>query len=196
MKRFIMIAGLLAALSVSAQDISLPQPVKSGGMPLMEALNKRCSTREFSTQEIDKQTLSNMLWAAWGFNREEKRTAPSSNNKQEIDIYVVLKSGAYLYDAKANKLIQITKEDVRAQTGKQDYVATAPVNIVFVADKEKGGAPATDCGFIAQNIYLFCASEDLGTVVRGYFDKEELSKALNLKDTQEPMLTQSIGKKK
>ena len=198
MKTFFIVTGLLffMGMGMQAQDITLPQPVKTGGMPLMEALNKRASAREFSSQKLDNQTLSNLLWAAWGYNREDKRTAPTANNKQEIDLYVCLESGTYLYDARANKLVLVTKEDVRAATGKQEFVGTAPLNIVFVADKTKGGAPGTDSGFISQNIYLFCASEDLATVVRGWYDADVIKKALNLKDTQDVVLTQSVGKKK
>lgn len=196
MKEWFILAGLCLALSVSAQDIALPKPVTSGGMPLMEALSKRSSSREFSTADLDRQTLSNLLWAAWGFNRSDKRTAPSANDKQEISLYVVLKSGAYLYDAKANKLIQKVKGDVRQHIGKQDFVATAPVNIVFVEDKSKQGAGATDCGFISQNIYLFCASEDLATVVRGWFDAKVVKETLKLEEQMQPILTQTVGKKK
>ena len=196
MKKLFLLAGLFLALSASAQDITLPKPVTTGGMPLMEALSKRSSSREFSTAELDNQTLSNLLWAAWGFNRSDKRTAPSANDKQELSLYVVLKSGAYLYDAKANKLIQKVKGDVRKQMGKQDFVATAPVNIVFVEDKSKQGAGATDCGFISQNIYLFCASENLSTVVRGWFEAEVVKNALKLEGNMQPILTQTIGKKK
>lgn len=192
---FATLGFLIALCTVSAQDINLPKPVKTGGMPLMEALNARSSHRSFSSEDIDNQTLSNMLWAAWGYNRADKRTAPSGNDKQNMDLYVVKKSGAYLYDAKNNKLIQVTKEDVRKQTGKQDFVWNAPVNIVFVIDKNKGNDNIT-AGFVSQNIYLFCASEGLGTVVRGWFDGEEVSKALNLKENQVPVLTQSVGKKK
>lgn len=196
MKHLFAIAGLLFVFNVSAQDIALPQPVKTGGMPLMEALNKRVSTREFSATEIDKQTLSNLLWAAWGFNRANKRTAPSARDKQELSVYVTMKTGAYLYDAKANKLIQVNKNDVRKQMGKQDYVATAPINLVFVEDKTKEGSGATDSGFISQNVYLFCASANLATVVRGMFDAAEVKAALKLKETQQPILAQSVGKKK
>lgn len=196
MKKIFLIAALCMPLSIPAQDIVLPAPVKTGGMPLMEALNKRVSTREFSVADLDNQTLSNMLWAAWGYNREDKRTAPSANNKQEISLYVVLKSGAYLYDAKANKLVQKAKGDVRKSVGKQDFVATAPVNIVFVEDKSKQGSGAVDCGFISQNIYLFCASENLATVVRGFFDAKDVKEALKLEDNLQPLLTQTVGKKK
>ena len=193
---FVSLGLLFMSLNVSAQDIALPKPVKTGGMPLMEALNNRATHREFSSENLDNQTISNLLWAAWGYNREDKRTAPSANDKQEIDLYVVMKSGAYQYDARANKLIQVMKDDVRKDMGKQDFVGTAPLNIIFVNDKTKNGAANTDCGFISQNIYLFCASENLATVVRGWYDGAVISKVLKLKDTQEVVLTQTVGKKK
>jgi nitroreductase len=196
MKKLVLLTGLFMAITVSAQDIVLPKPVTTGGMPLMEALSKRASSREFSTADLDNQTLSNLLWAAWGFNRSDKRTAPSANNKQELSLYVVLKTGAYLYDAKANKLALKVKGDLRGKTGGQDFVATAPVNIVFVEDQSKKGAGATDSGFISQNIYLFCASENLATVVRGWFDAKTLKEALKLEENLQPILTQTVGKRK
>ncbi|MDR0745404.1 MAG: SagB/ThcOx family dehydrogenase [Mediterranea sp.] len=196
MKKVVLLTGLFMTLHVSAQDIVLPEPVKTGGMPLMEALSKRSSSREFSVADLDKQTLSNMLWAAWGFNRSDKRTAPSASNKQELDLYVVLRSGAYFYDAKANKLVQKVKGDIRGKMGKQDFVATAPVNIVFVEDKSKQGSGATDSGFISQNIYLFCASENLATVVRAWFDANVVKEALKLEENLQPILTQTVGKRK
>lgn len=196
MKKFFLIAGLFMTLSISAQDIVLPKPVKTGGMPLMEALNNRSSSREFGTANLDNQTLSNLLWAAWGYNRADKRTAPSANNKQELSVYVALQSGTYLYDAKANKLVQQAKGDFRKQMGKQDFVGTAPVNIAIVEDKAKKGAGAANVGFISQNIYLFCASENLATVVRGMFDPAEVKSALKLSDDMQPILIQSVGKRK
>ena len=196
MKNLVLLMGLFMALNVSAQDIVLPKPVTTGGMPLMEALSKRSSSREFSAADLDNQILSNMLWAAWGFNRSDKRTAPSANNKQELSLYVVLKSGAYFYDAKANKLVQKVTGDIRGKMGNQDFVATAPVNIVFVEDKSKKGAGATDSGYISQNIYLFCASENLATVVRGWFDANVVKEALKLGENMQPILTQTVGKKK
>lgn len=196
MKPIFLLLGLFLVMNISAQDIVLPKPVTTGGMPLMEALSKRSSSREFNSEDIDNQTLSNMLWAAFGYNREGMRTAPSANNKQEMDLYVVLKSGVYLYGAAANKLTLVNKGDFRKSVGKQDFVYDAPVNIVYVADKTKGGMPDTDCGFIAQNVYLFCASENLATVVRGYFDSAEVSEALKLNNDQKTILVQTVGKRK
>ncbi|MDR0412887.1 MAG: SagB/ThcOx family dehydrogenase [Dysgonamonadaceae bacterium] len=198
MNKFI-ISILMASFcfSCSAQDISLPSPEKTGGKPLMEALNDRQTTREFSAQELDTQTLSNLLWAAYGFNREDKRTVPSANNRQEFIIYAVLKSGVYVYDAQNNVLVQKAKGDFRAKTGKQDFVAVAPLNLVYVVDLKKNSAEgaAVDSGFISQNVYLYCASAGLGTVVRGWFDKDDVRAALQLSEDEEPVLTQTVGYK-
>lgn len=163
----------------------------------MEALNNRSSSRDFSAEELDNQTLSNLLWAAWGVNREDgRRTAPSASNKQEIDLYVSMKSGVYKYNAQDNVLEQVSDKDVRKDMGKQEFVGNAPVNIIFVANETKKGAKDVDAGFISQNIYLYCTSENLATVVRLMFDKDVVSKALNLSETQVPVLAQTVGKKK
>ena len=219
------IKGLLLSLFVTssllsiAQDIKLPSPQKQGGEPLLQVLSKRASTRDFDTQKnIDSQTLSNLLWAAWGYNvpatatpaielsnllwaawgynREDKRTAPSAMNRQEISLYIVTAQGVYLYDAKQNKLAEIAKGDFRENAGMQPFVHTAPLNIIFTADLEK--APGNDmmfvdCGFISQNIYLYCASVGLGTVVRGSFNGDELAKILKLNEKQKVVLTQTVG---
>jgi nitroreductase len=144
-----------------------------------------------------------MLWAACGVNRPDgKRTAPTAMNKQEIDVYVALEQGLYLYDAKANTLVPILAEDIRAATGKQPFVKDAPVNLIFVADYAKMAAmpddqkdfyAATDTGFISQNVYLFCASEGLATVVRGYVDRAECHSAMKLRPDQKIILAQTVG---
>jgi len=183
--------------------VQLPKPQTEGGMPLMQALNERKTSREFSTKELPDQVLSNMLWAAFGINRPDgKRTAPSAMNMQEIDIYLATAKGLYLYDAKANSLILTLEEDIRAKTGGQPFVATAPVNLVYVADLSKMGRASdedknfysvVDTGFISQNVYLFCASEGLVTVVRGYVNKPALAKAMNLRPDQKIILAQTVG---
>jgi SagB-type dehydrogenase family enzyme len=187
---------------LAAQEIKLPEPQRTGGMPLMDALNNRQSTREFSEREIDLQTLSNLLWAGWGYNRETgKRTAPSSQNLQEIDIYVVKADGFYLYDAKNQSLIKLGDDDLRGTTGSQDFVAGAPLNLVYVADldrtktknfEDQPTASYANTGFIAQNIYLYCASRGLGAVVRGSFPNE-LSTKLKLREHQRIILAHTIG---
>ena len=195
-------------LTARAQDITLPEPVKKGGKPLMEALNDRQSAREFSTTDLSMQQLSNLLWAAWGINRPEagKRTAPSSRNVQEIDVYVAIKSGLYIYDATANKLKQVHNRDIRNFCGTQEFVATAPVNLMYVADMGKLGrkegdvirdadlfAPYANSGLIAQNVYLWCSSENMACVIRAMIDRPTLAKEMNLRTNQAIILGQSVG---
>jgi len=197
MKRLVIISVLIMGyLSCFAQDIQLPSPHRTGGKPLMDALNERQSNRNFSDKELTNQTLSDLLWAAFGFNRETKRTAPSSQDRQEIDLYVFLKTGAYLYDAKNQHLILKVQGDNRAKTGSQAFVAVAPVNFAFVGNLDKASnrdAALIDCGFIAQNIYLFCASEGLISVVRGSVDKKAVHELLGLNEKQEVLLAQTVG---
>ena len=164
------------------------------------------SQRAFSAKEIPLQMIADMLWAADGINRPDAgqglRTAPSTMNMQEIDIYVAMAGGLYLYDAKANILTQVLSEDLRALTGKQPFVKDAPVNLVYVADLAKMGKlsgsdidfyAATDTGFVSQNVYLYCASAGLATVVRGMVDKPALAKAMKLRDDQRVILAQTVG---
>ena len=178
--------------------IILPAAQKEGGMPLMEALNQRQSIRSFTNAELSEQTLSNLLWAAWGYNRNElkKRTAPSSMNKQEISIYLTLEKGLYLYNAEKHSLELIKSEDIRAATGKQPFVGSAPLTLIFVADTKKQSSATSsyaNVGFISQNVYLFCTSEGLGTVVRGWYNSEKLHKAMELSDNQSIILCQTVG---
>ncbi|SCD19869.1 This family is the oxydase domain of NRPS [Proteiniphilum saccharofermentans] len=182
--------------SISAQDINLPAPNKTGGKPLMQALNERKSTRSYQDKELTSQQLSDLLWAANGFNRDDKRTAPTANNRQELELYVTTKNGVYFYDARNHLLKEVKKGDQRAQAGTQDFVARAALNLIFVSDMEKASSREyayTNCGFVAQNVYLYCASEGLGAVVRGSFDKDKLSELLKLNSNQQVLLTQSVG---
>jgi SagB-type dehydrogenase family enzyme len=202
-KRSFCVLLLLPAALLVAQDIKLPAPDTKGGKPLMQALAARQSAREFSPEKLSPQTLANLLWAAWGVNRPDgRRTAPSAVNYQEIEVYAVTADGAYIYDAKGNTLKQVAKADIRKQTGQQPFVAGAPLNLVYVADFAKMGDrdemnkvawSHANTGFIAQNVYLFCASEGLGVVVRAMVDRDPLAKALNLTPTQRITLTQTVG---
>ena len=185
-------------------DISLPAPRMEGGKPLLQALKERQTARDFSAKKLPVQVLSDLLWAAFGINRPEsgKRTAPSARNWQEMEIYVIMEDGAYLYDPRANKLRGIVKGDLRKMAGTQDFVATAPLNLVYVADtaKMKGVQPedqslyaGADTGFIGQNVYLFCASEGLATVVRASVDRKALAVALKLPEQKRITLAQTVG---
>ncbi|MFP4366363.1 MAG: nitroreductase family protein [Bacteroidales bacterium] len=185
------------------ETITLVKPQKSGGMPLFEALNNRQSMRSYSPRELDQQDLSNLLWAAFGINREDgKRTAPSARNRQEVDIYLIMAGGWYKYEPEAHALLKLGNDDLREHAGSQDYVETAPLNLIFVADHERmTGAgqeerefySAADVGFISQNVYLFCASEGLATVVRGLLDRDRLHQLLKLKASQHVILGQTVG---
>ncbi len=194
----------VASCAESIEPIKLPAPQTEGGKPLMQALKERRSLREFSGKELPLQVLSDMLWAACGVNRPDKggRTAPTAKNTQEIDVYVVKAEGAYLYDAGTNMLMPVLAGDIRAVTGSQFFVKDAPVNLVFVADTSRMGGmdaaamdfySATDTGYISQNVYLFCASEGLATVVRGWVDKPALEKAMKLGRGQKVILAQTVG---
>lgn len=193
-----------SALAQGSATIKLPPPEMEGGKPLMQALKERRSTRDFDARPLAPQTLSNLLWAANGVNRTDsgKRTAPSARDWREIEVLVVTAEGAYRYDPQAHVLKHVVAGDIRKLTGTQDFVATAPVNLVYVADLKRmsnAGAEqqalysAADTGFIAQNVYLFCASAGLATVVRGSVDREALGAALGLASHQSIILAQSVG---
>jgi nitroreductase len=196
-------AAAFIAGSLLAQSIDLPAPQKTGGMPLMDALAKRSTARAFDSKELSTQQLSSLLWAAFGINRlDGKRTAPSAMNFQETDIYVLLKQGAYVYNAKSNKLDLVVAEDIRALGGTQAFVTNAPVTLVFVADLAKMGKGSDDnkkntanidVGYISQNVYLFCASEGLVTGARGSVDRAALGPKLKLRPDQMIILAQSVG---
>lgn len=189
------------------KPIKLVAPEMTGGRPLMEVLKDRKSMRNFAKTKLSDQTLSNLLWAAWGINRPEQNlhTAPSASNQQEIDVYVTLEKGLYLYEPKSHELKPVLAKDLRAATGTQPFVKNVPVNLVYVADHGKmyrnRGVPketkkfysAANVGYISQNVYLFCASEGLGTVVRGLVDRESLAKQMKLRSEQEVVLSQSVG---
>jgi SagB-type dehydrogenase family enzyme len=191
----------------TAQDlkfIQLPPPQTEIGKPLMQTLKLRQSSRDFDTKPLPLQEISNLLWAANGINRlhDRKRTAPSAMNWQEIDIYAAMQNGTYLYHAKSNRLLLVTEKDVREATGKQSFVKEAPLNLVYIADEQRMTRAndedrvrwsSADAGFIAQNVYLYCASQGFAVVVRGMIDRETLSKELNLKDSQKIIFSQTVG---
>ena len=199
-----LMSGSSFALDETLPSIQLPEPDKDIGKPLMQVLNDRKSTREFNEDKLSNQVLSNLLWAAFGINRPDsgKRTAPSAVNWQEVDIYVALADGLFIYDAKNHALMPILSEDIRGETGYQKFVKNAPVNLVYVADFSKITAKkaedkilysAADTGHISQNVYLFCASEGLGTVIRGLVDKAALAKIMKLGPDQRVILSQTVG---
>ena len=210
MKRLICTILLLLGTSLAwmyaqeARSLQLPPPQTEIGKPLMQALKLRQTARAFDTKALPMQELSNLLWAGFGVNRAEsgKRTAPSAMNWQEIDIYVALPEALYLYDAKANTLKPIVTKDLREATGRQPFVKDAPVTFVYVADaarmrnaseEDRTLYSAANAGFIAQNVYLYCASQGLAVVVRGMVDRPSLAKEMKLRPEQRILLAQTIG---
>ena len=185
------------------ETIVLPEPQREGGIPLMEGISKRRSDREFASQELPLPLLSNLLWAAYGVNRADgHRTAPSALDAQEIDVYVALPSGAYLYDATAHQLQLIASSDLRSITGYQDFVDEAPLDLVFVADYSRmklvpvalrESYASVAAGAISQNVYLFAAGNGLATVIRAWIDREAIANALGLSHDHQVLLSQTVG---
>jgi len=198
------------SLAQEAKTIQLSKPQIGSGNSLMQLLWKRMSSREFSPKPLPVEVLSNLLWAGFGINRPDgKRTAPYARaamknmDQQDMDIYVILSDGLYLYDAKANQLKLLLAEDLRGLAGTQPYVKEAPVNLIYVSDHAKMGdntpneqkifLSCAHAGFISENVYLYCASEGLATVVRAWIDRPALSKAMELRPDQKIILAQSVG---
>lgn len=183
--------------------LPLPAPETEGGKPLMTAIRDRQSTREFSDRPLSPQTLSNLLWATIGISRPDgKLTVPNARSRREIDVFVITADGTYLYDIQHHALKTVTTADLRPLAGKQDFVATAPINLVYVADytrmpdlspEQQLVYSSTDVGFSVENAYLFCASFGLATVVRGSIDREVLGKALGLGPQQRIILAQCVA---
>ena len=198
--------ALLAFVTSTAQvieTISLPSPQKAGGMSLLEALSLRQSQRSFSDKELGPQVLSNLLWAAYGVNRSDGGiTVPSARTWKEFDIYVVRGDGWFIYEPAKHVLLKMGNEDLREFAGTQDFVKTAPLNLIFVADYDRMTDAtdeirkfysATDVGFISQNVYLYCASAGLSTVVRAQIDRDSIREVFKLRPGQQPVLAQTAG---
>jgi len=207
-------AGILAGAALAAipavvkaaqelPPIVLPPPRQQGGMPLIEALRARHSTREYANRALSTQTLSDLLWAAFGVNRSSgDRTAPYWRHVMVMDIYTATADGVWLYDPKAHSLMPHLARDIRAATGLQDFVATAPLNLIYVAHGERMTDissedrrlySSVDTGFIGQNVYLFCASEGLASVFRGAVDTAKLGEIMNLPEGQFVTFAQTVG---
>lgn len=208
MKRILSVfVTLLIVVNVQAQEmkvIKLNAPDKTKGEPFMKVLNERRSDREYAPEMLSPQDLSDLLWATNGINRPDgKRTAPSAKNVQDVDVYVVLKEGAYLYDAKEHALKPVAPGDFReAVAGGQDFVKSAPVSIVLVSELARLGNAAAehtklmgavDVGIVCQNINIACAGLGLVTVPRATMDQATLRKELKLTDTQLLLMNNPVG---
>ncbi len=203
----LMSAALLsAAPSLAATDVAerrLPAPRPDIGKPLMQALKLRKSTREYSDRPLSDQVLSELLWAAFGINRPSgDRTAPYWRHIMVIDVYVAMADGVWLYEPKRHALLRHLPTDIRADTGTQDFVGHAPLNLVYVAHGERMQdiSPtdrrlyaSVDTGFIGQNVYLYCASEGLASVFRGAVDYKNLDRLMQLGPEQFVTFAQTVG---
>jgi SagB-type dehydrogenase family enzyme len=206
-KTITIILGILMGWGICTaqvlETVKLPEVQKTGGMSLMEALQNRQSQRSYSSKELSQQQMSNLLWAAYGINRPNGyRTVPSARTANEFDIYIIKPEGWYVYDPVQHSILKMGNEDLSEYAGTQDFVKTAPVNLVFVADFDKMASfnqemqifySATDVGYISQNVYLWCASEGLATIVRGQIDKAKAKEVLKLRPNQHVILAQTVG---
>jgi SagB-type dehydrogenase family enzyme len=185
-------------------EFHLEPAERGGGRPFMEVLNERQSTRQFSERELEPRILAGLLWAANGINREAegKRTAPSARDAREIDVYMLTPHGIYLYVPEGHRTKLIKPGDYRKEAlVRAEFALQAPIVLVYVANSkklEKFDAAsrefysAMDCGFVSQNVYLYCASENLATVVLGGINKEALGKLLGLVNDK-VLLAQPVG---
>jgi len=191
--------------------INLPEPQKELEFPLMKALEKRRTTRKWKDTPVSEQEISNLLWAACGItkskygNVKSKRTAPSACNSQEIRVYIIMKKGVFLYNEENHELIKIIAKDIRENIGTQKMMKSAPMGLVFVADLSRMKSPFlrskeaqrfcawVDTGYISQNVYLYCAASNLGTVVLSLVDRDKLHKLMKLKENEKIVLTQVVG---
>lgn len=194
----------LAAPRGAKATRKLPRVHRSGGLPLMQALWRRQSEREFATRPLPPALLGELLWAAAGVNRPSLggRTAPSAMNSQEVTLYAAMADGLFRYDPQRHQLVLSAASDVRQVTGYQDFVDTAPLDLVYVADHaamrlvpaaQREAYAYAAAGAMAQNVYLYCASAGLATVLRAWFDRGALSRAMGLPADQQLLLSQTVG---
>ena len=196
-------AAALPAAGLAQEARSLPAPRKALGKPLMQALHLRRSTRDYSPRPLPEQVLADLLWAAYGINRPSgERTAPYWRHIMVVDVYAAMADGVWVYDPEQHALRPHLAADIRAQTGLQDFCATAPLNLVYVVHGErmKEISPearrlygSVDAAFAGQNVYLYCASEGLASVFRGAVDYDNLARAMRLPDGQFVAFAQTVG---
>ena len=190
-------------LNAAEETMALAKPNMSGGKPLMQTLKERQSIRDFKPGSLSTQQMSDLLWAAFGMNRPEidHRTAPSAQNTQDIDIYVATAEGVFLFQAKPHALKKVSDRDMRTLTSGQPFGKIAPVQLIYVSDYARMPKvkpelrdlyAGVDTGCIVQNVYLYCASEGLASVVHE-LDREPLAKAMNLRSDQHIVVAQAVG---
>ncbi len=191
MKKFLLITTLCFTLSAQAETINLPAPDKTSGATLVEALQKRQSAREFSPQKLSEQTLSDVLFAAYGITHDGKHTIPTARNKHNLTIYVLVPTGTYLYQPQTQTLESVNHTDLRPITATQDYVKEAPVILVYAGEKE--ASLPLHAGSAYQNVGLYAAVNGLNNIVRTGLDMDKLGAAIGLPETHAVVATQVLG---
>lgn len=198
MKIRFLFTAILALATLMTQAEVLPRPQITGGMPLMDAMRLRQSIRDIDPNStVTRQELSNILWAAWGITHDGKHTIGTAMNRQELVLYVITPNEVSRYNPEEHSLTVVNQGDFRELSGRQPFAKDAPLNIALVVDTEKQEKvefQAYSASAASQNIYLYCASAGLKTVVRAMFDKEELPKALKLGENEKIMFVQTIGR--
>lgn len=186
----LMMLGVIMSFSANAVEVQkLPEPDKNSD--LMKLINERKSSREYSTKPVSLQTLSDLLWSAFGINDRGTRTIATARNEQNLKVYVVYQNSIWAYDANENSLVKVSDEEIEQYIAKQDFVKGAPVNLIYTgSDKDYSYFHA---GSAAQNVYLYATSKGLNTIVRGYIDKDELKDKLRLDRDEFVIINQVIG---
>lgn len=192
MKKIILLLGMLIPFSVAAETIELPKPDVAGGMPLMEAVAKRKTMREFSAKQIDMEDLSNILFAAWGVSHDDKRTIPTARNRQDMSVYAFWKGKVWKYDGQKHLLEAVSDKSIADALTLQDFVKEAPLTLIFVGKPDDKGYWAMHAGSAYQNVGLYCASRGLNNVVRGMIDKKKIADVLGI-EPEEVIITQTVG---
>lgn len=199
MKRILFAAASIACAALcAAENIVLPAPDKQGGKPFMQVLTERKTIRDFAEKDLTEQDLSNILYAAWGINRPDgRRTVPTAVNAQNLEVYVTSAKGTFRYDAKAHALVPVSGADLRAFSNfRKELGLGAPVSLIYcgkTAGRMKEEFTHAHAGSAYQNVYLYCASAGLGSVVCASCDKEKIAEALGLKDGWKVLYTHVIG---
>ena len=192
LKVCVLAGALLPCWGAGEEVKALPAPVMTGGMPLMEAIAQRHSARDYDTaRAIDDQTLADILWVAWGMNPQGKRTIPTSRNLQNMQLFVLTPTGTWEYDGPAHRLVKVNDKNLIPLCERQDFVKNAPLHLLYTCMNDRGGE--NHVGSAYQNVYLYCTSRGLSTVVRAMIDKDALKREIGLPENHSVIVHQCIG---